>query len=599
MRHRPSCRAIASVTLLGVVFVLGACNAAVGDASTGRGAGGGSSVAGSSGSPSGTGTNGSPTGSAPTGNPISTGTAGNPVGGAGGSGGPGTGAVAVSFHRLNKVEYNNTVRDLLGTPLTPADDFAEDELGSKPGASFDNLADNLGATPSVARISQYLTAAKILMNDVFDNAERKNRLLFCDATQGPACVDRILTTFAERAWRRPIGSQELVSIKSLVTVATDSGDDVVSGIKLAMTMVLTSPYFVYRIESGSSPDGKTRTVNGFELASRLSYFLWSTMPDDALFADAASHKLDTSDGLLAAADRVLADPRSQQFVSNFAGQWLYTRNLPDHDVNPALIAQYPQLADSMRRETELFFRDFLFGSQSMSELLTANYSYVDDLLAKHYGLTLMPGPFATKITLAAPERRGVLTQASILTVTSHSDQTSPVKRGKWILYNLLCTDIQLPPNFTPPPLMPRPPGGTLRTQLEEHAKVEPCKSCHTIMDPIGFALENYDAVGRYRTMDENGVAINSSGTWPDGTRFTGAVDMEKVITQDPRFASCLVKNLYSYAIGRSSTNADEPTLGAIADHAQKNGFTMKQVIKDIVSSEPFRTQHPTQEGAGP
>jgi hypothetical protein len=192
-----------------------------------------------------------------------------------------------------------------------------------------------------------------------------------------------------------------------------------------------------------------------------------------------------------------------------------------------------------------------------------------------------------------------LTQAGILTVTSHSDQTSPVKRGKWVLYNLLCTDVQLPPNFTPPPLMPRPPGGTLRTQLEEHAKVEPCKSCHTVMDPIGFALENYDAVGRYRTVDENRVTIDSSGTWPGGARFSGAVEMEKLITQDQRFASCLVKNLYSYALGRSFEDGDDGAIGAIVDHAQKAGFTMKQVIHDIVASDPFRTQHPTKQGAGP
>jgi hypothetical protein len=511
--------------------------------------------------------------------------------GAGGSNGmPPAPGFTVAFHRLNKVEYNNTVRDLLGTTSTPADDFAEDELGSKPGASFDNLADNLGPTPSVPRISQYLTAAKALMKEVFASPERKQRLLFCDAAQDAPCRERILTTFAERAWRRPVGAAELSLLQSLVKLATDSGDDVASGLQLAMTMILTSPYFVNRIESGFSPDGKTRTLNGFELASRLSYFLWSTMPDDALFDDAASRRLDTAEGLLAAADRALADPRSSQFVSNFAGQWLYTRNLPTHDVNPQFIAQFPQIADSMRRETELFFRDFLYGSQSMIDLLSADFSYLDNLLAKHYGLSQTPGTFATKITLTAPERRGLLTQGAILTVTSHAEQTSPVKRGKWVLYNLLCTDIQLPPNFTPPPLMPRPPGGTLRTQLEEHAKIEPCKSCHTVMDPIGFALENYDAVGRYRTVDENKIAIDSSGTWTDGTQFTGAVELEKIIGQDPRFAPCIVKNLFSYALGRSFAEQDEPAIAAIVDHAQKNGFTMKQIIHDIVASDPFRTQ---------
>ena len=595
MRTRSACRDVVKVTAL---FALGfaACKMEVGDpaggqrstgSSTGSGAAGSPSATGTTGSPSGTGTNGSAT--------TGMGGSANPTGGAGGSSGT---SFALNFHRLNKAEYNNTVRDLLGTPLTPADDFAEDELGSKPGASFDNLADNLGATPSVTRISQYLTAAKVLMNDVFANPERKKRVLFCDPVQDATCADRVLTAFAQRAWRRPIAAEELPPLKAFIAQATASGDDAVAGIKLAMTMILTSPYFAYRVESGSSADGKTRAVNGFELASRLSYFLWSTMPDDALFADAASHALDTNDGLLAATDRVLADPRSYQFVSNFAGQWLYTRNLPSHDVDPALIAQFPQLADSMRRETELFFRDFLYGSQSLTELLTANYSYVDDLLARHYGVAQTPGAFATKVTLANPERRGLLTQAAILTVTSHSNQTSPVKRGKWILYNLLCTDVQLPPNFTPPPLMPRPPGGTLRTQLEAHAKVEPCKSCHTVMDPIGFALENYDAVGRYRTMDENRVTIDASGTWPGGAHFTGAVEMEKLVTQDPRFASCLVKNLYSYALGRSFAGADDGAITAIVDHAQKAGFSMKQVIHDIVTSEPFRIQHPTK-GAGP
>jgi hypothetical protein len=564
MEHRFARGAWASAVLFAALAGYGGCSNSPGHA------GAGGTRAGS-----GTGMTGTPTG-------TGTGTTGTSTG-AGGSTGmpPGLGST-LTLHRLNRVEYNNTVRDLVGTTLTPANDFAEDELGSKPGASFDNLADNLGPTPSVPRISQYLTAAKAVMKDTFDDTDRRERLLFCDATQN-GCVERILTTFAERAWRRPVAVAELVPLQSLVKLATDSGDDVGSGLKLAMTMILSSPYFVNRIESGSAP-------NDFELAARLSYFVWSTMPDDALFDDAANHRLATSEGLLAAADRALADPRASQLVSNFAGQWLYTRNLPSHDVNPQFIAQFPQIADSMRRETELFFRDFLYGSQSLTELLSANYSYVDDLLAKHYGLSQSPGPYATKVMLTAPERRGLLTQGAILTVTSHAEQTSPVKRGKWVLYNLLCTDVQLPPNFTPPPLMARPPGGTLRTQLEEHAKVEPCKSCHTVMDPIGFALENFDAVGRYRTVDENKIAIDSSGTWSDGTKFTGAVELEKVITQDPRFAPCLVKNLFSYALGRSFTDKDEPTIAAIVDHAQKNGFSMKQVIHDIVASDPFRLQ---------
>jgi hypothetical protein len=194
--------------------------------------------------------------------------------------------------------------------------------------------------------------------------------------------------------------------------------------------------------------------------------------------------------------------------------------------------------------------------------------------------------------LDRPERRGLLTQAAILTVTSHLQQTSPVKRGKWVLYNLLCTDVQLPANFTPPPLKPRPSGGTLRTQLEEHATVEPCKSCHLAMDPIGFALENYDAVGRYRTADENGVAIDSSANWTDGTSFSGAVEMQKVIASDPRFSPCVVKNLYSYALGRSWTDADEPYLEQIQSLATAQGFSMREVIAAIVTSEPFRMQYP-------
>jgi hypothetical protein len=365
-------------------------------------------------------------------------------------------------------------------------------------------------------------------------------------------------------------------------------------LRLALTMVLTSPHFLFRVEAGFSPDGKPRPLDGFELASRLSYFLWSTMPDDALFADAASGRLATPEGILAAAERALADPRSSQLVSNFAGQWLYTRNLPTHDIDQQLVADYPTLADSMRRETELFFHDFLHGPQSLGELLTADFSYVDDVLAKHYGLSLSPGPFTSRTTLDRSERRGLLTQAAILTVTSHLEQTSPVKRGKWVLYNLLCTDVQLPANFTPPPLKPRPSGGTLRTQLEEHATVEPCKTCHLMMDPIGFALENYDAVGRYRTVDENAVAIDSSGTWTDGASFSGAVDMQKVIANDPRFSPCVVKNLYSYALGRSWTEADEPYLEQIRSAAMAKGFSMKEVIAAIVTSEPFRMQYPQQ-----
>jgi len=405
---------------------------------------------------------------------------------------------------------------------------------------------------------------------------------------------KILKKFMNRAFRRPAKNSEVSKLLKFVTLAKKHGDSFEIGIKQALRAVLVSPHFLFRIEWQPEPDNpdKIHPISEFALASRLSYFLWSSMPDDTLLSLAFKDQLSLN--LDAQIDRMLADPKSDSLAKNFAGQWLETRNLkivaPDPEHFPKFDAQ---LADSMRQETETFFSHILEKNLSVLDFLTADYTFVDEVLASHYGIAEISGEQFQKVSLQGEPRRGLLGHASILTITSDPTRTSPVKRGKWILENLLGT-----PPPPPPPNVPtleegenkeNEPSTTLRQRLEEHRNKTGCASCHSLMDPLGFGLENFDPVGGFRTEDAHG-AIDSSGRLTSGQVFSGATQLAEILLKDRReaFLRCLTEKMLTYALGRGMEFYDKCAVEEIMGKCSDDGYRFQTLIKAVIGSVPFQ-----------
>jgi hypothetical protein len=329
------------------------------------------------------------------------------------------------------------------------------------------------------------------------------------------------------------------------------------------------------------------------------------MPDDELLAAADAGTLTDKPGLLAQVTRMLASPKAAALVDNFAGQWLHIRKLDDHEPDYNVFPGYdPALRDAMRTETELMFRDLLAGTASANQLLTADFTYVNDRLAKHYGLPAPGSADHKRVSLLGTKRGGLLTQASMLTVTSYPARTSPVQRGRWVLEQLLCE----PPPAPPPGvegLQPETmPTGTLRQRTEQHRANPTCAACHNHMDPIGFGLENYDGIGAYRTTD-SGFDIDASGKLPDGRTFTGAQELSRLLAEDARFTRCMTEQLYVYALGRGPVSTaghmDPGTLASIAQSFSSGGFKLQNLIEMVVTADTFRKRRgePDAQGGAP
>ena len=421
-----------------------------------------------------------------------------------------------------------------------------------------------------------------------ETTSARARILVCEETTD-ACARQILDAFTLRAWRRPATAAEIDRLMAFTTLASAQGDDWEQGVRLALQAVLVSPHFLYRVEVDPDPAStEPHALTDFELASRLSYFLWSSMPDDELLGLAEAGMLQDADVLRAQAERMLMDPRAQALIDNFAGQWLFARKVDDHVPDYELYPTYDaELGVSMKRELELFFRDFLYGDVPVDEMLTADFTYVDARLAAHYGVTASGSDF-TRVTLPPERRAGLLGKGAILMVTSHPTRTSPVKRGVWVLEQLLCA--------APPPPPPGVEGleeqeltaGTLRERLEMHRRDPTCASCHQLMDPIGLGLETFDGVGAYRTEDA-GEMIDSSGTLPNGESFNGAVELSTILAEDPRFPRCVAKQMLTYALGRGMENAaDDAWVDEITTQYTGDGAHLRALVLSIVTSEPFR-----------
>lgn len=425
--------------------------------------------------------------------------------------------------------------------------------------------------------------------DVAKGNDLRDRIVACDPSSGEACIRQIVGDFAARAWRRPPSQDEIAKLAGFVKLAQDEGDDINEGLKLAVRATLVSPHFLFRVETDPSPTSiEPHPLNDYEIASRLSYFLWSTMPDDELFQAAADGKLQDEDEIRAQVLRMLDDPRAEAFVENFAGQWLFMRVLASHNPDNGAYPGFDEsLRDAMMKETTLFFREFLSEDRSMKEMLTADFTYMNDRLAKHYGLPGGIGPELKRVALKEGKRRGLLTQAALLTVTSHTTRTSPVKRGKWVLEQLLCSAPPPPPPDVEGLPTESVPTGSVRDQLEQHVSNATCAACHKAMDPIGFALENFDGIGSYRTEDM-GFPIDASGLLPTGETFNGAQEMETLLAGDERFTSCVARQVFTYALGRAPELSDKPAMNKLARDFEAAGFTLKELLVLVATSEPFR-----------
>jgi hypothetical protein len=495
----------------------------------------------------------------------------------------------VTIHRLNRVEYNNTIRDLVGVSFRPADDFPADDAGY----GFDNIGDVLSLSPVL--LEGYLAAAEKIVQTAFATPELKARIMIRQPTEQTKteCARQILETFARRAFRRPVKPAELERLVRFVELAEKNGDSFETGIQLALQAVLVSPHFLFRVELDREPRNPEaiHPVGDWELATRLSYFLWSSMPDDELFRHAQQGTLRKPEVLDGQVRRMLRDPRARALVENFAGQWLLLRNLKTATPDPGLFPSFDEaLRTAMQRETELFFETIVKEDRSILDFLDADFTFLNERLARHYGIAGVRGEEFRRVSLTGDQRGGILTQASILTITSNPTRTSPVKRGKWILENIL---------GTPPPPPPPDAGelsedqkvvlsGSLRQRMEVHRAKASCASCHQRMDPLGFGFENFDAVGAWRTQDGK-FPIDCSGTLPDGRSFKGPKELKAILkTKKDEFARCLSEKMLTYALGRGLEYYDRCAVDQIAKGLAKNNYRFTSLVLEIVHSDPFQ-----------
>lgn len=419
----------------------------------------------------------------------------------------------------------------------------------------------------------------------------RKRILLCDPASGRACVERILSTLARRAYRRPATERDVASLLHFVDLARQEGQTVEQGLQLAIQAMLVSPNFLFRVERDANPRdaAAVHPVSDFELASRLSYFLWSSTPDDALLDLAQSGRLHDAAVLDQQVKRMLADERSAAFAANFAGQWLETRNLDFVKPDPKKFPEWgPELRDAMKEETRMFFDHVLRENRPISEFLSANYTFLNERLAKHYGVEGVTGQEFRRVDLTTDQRGGILSQAGVLTVSSYPNRTSVVIRGKYVLTSILGT-----PPPPPPPDVPALDeaalgvNASLRDQMQRHRADPICASCHSKMDPLGFGLENYDAIGRWRTKDGN-FPVDSSGVLPNGKTFTTPAEMRAVLnSQMPEFSRALMERMFTYALGRGVKGFDEPVLAKIQSAVAADEYRFQPIIREIVKSLPF------------
>jgi len=449
-------------------------------------------------------------------------------------------------------------------------------------------------------VVDYLEIEGPILGSLGTLPESHRRIIFRNPTPETRgdCAREIIERFVSRAYRRPAAAGEVGRLIKFVDLAEQNGDSFERGIQLVVQAVLVSPQFLFRVEMDPRRSGSgkaTRSshpINDFELASRLSYFLWSSMPDEELYQLALNKKLREGDTLEKQVRRMLLDPKAKALVENFADQWLQIRNLKT--INPDR-ERFPTFDDSLRgamlKETELFFEAVLREDRSVLEFLDADFSFLNERLAKHYGIGSVQGEQFRRVTFKPEDHRGgVLTHASVLAVTSNPTRTSPVKRGKWILEQILGTP--------PPPPPPNVPdlkdeketklSGTLRQRMEQHRANPSCAACHARMDPLGFGFENYDAIGAWREKDGT-LPIDPSGMLPSGQTFQGPDGLKSILkSREKEFTRCLSEKMLTYALGRGVEEFDRCVVDRIVDAMVRDHYRFSSLVIEIVKSEPFQ-----------
>jgi mono/diheme cytochrome c family protein len=444
----------------------------------------------------------------------------------------------------------------------------------------------------------------VIINGPFNATSRgttasRQQIFLCQptsASEESACAKQILAKLTRLAFRRPVNDADLAPLLAFYERGRQTGD-FAEGIQKALEALLVAPEFLLRVESDpkNAAPGAVYRLSDLELAARLSFFLWSSIPDDELLALAEQGRLSDATVLQQQITRLLDDKRSEAFTSNFAGQWLQLRNLETVTPDPVVFATFDEaLRQAFRRETELFFESVLRENRSVLALLDADYTYLNQRLAEHYEIKGVYGPQFRRVTLdatARANRGGLLGQGSILTVTSYPNRTSVVQRGKWILENLLGAPPPPPPPDVPD-LKPKASDGRLlsmREQMELHRTNPICASCHARMDPIGFAFENFDGIGKFRVKDA-GLPIDCSGKLPNGTQFNGPAELKKILLTAHRdeFVATVIEKLMTYALGRGLEAYDAPTLRAIARVTEKDDHRLAALISAVIESKPFQ-----------
>jgi hypothetical protein len=580
--HRMAPRLACLAGLLFVPLSLG-CSASEGTGApptppmTG-GAGGTSAMAGAGGTVAGTGGNPGTGGSSGAGA-----TTGGAAGATGATGGTAAEMPVISnkaIHRLSNVEYDNTLRDLTYTELRFGDTFLREEA-----EGFDNIATALSMSPR--QVEAYFVAAREVSADVFAKPALRDRVVTCAADTGTACAETVIRDFGLRTFRRPLTAGESARLLTSYQEAVALGVDALGALQHVVHILLSSPQFLYRVEFDPNlADPTPHPLDGYELASRLSYALWSSMPDDALFAAAAAGGLATPEQISAEADRLLAHERSEMLVKNFAAQWFGSARLPDHVASVAAFT--PELSASMQREMELYFSEFLHSETPYSAFLTTDVNFVDARLATHYGMSPPSEAGFQRVVDTTDGRLGILGLAGFLTHTSRETRTSPIIRGKWILDSVWCMELKLPTDIVVEPLkdpVEGDPPTTVREQMAAHLTDPTCKGCHSSIDPVGLALEHFDSIGRYRAAYENGLPIDPTGIMPEGQPVDGLESLATVLAADPQFMACAANKFGTYALGEHFAEANR---NQVVSHWTAGAATLRSLIKSIVTHDAFK-----------
>lgn len=492
-----------------------------------------------------------------------------------------------TVRRLNRFEYNNVIRDLFHIDVAPADDFPADDVGE----GFDNIGEVLSLPPLL--MEKYLEAAESVTETMFQEKSVWQQTFPKSAANNEpdrAAVRDDVTRLARKALRRPVSQERVDRLMQLHDLAGEKTDVLTARLAYVTQAILISPEFLFRLEEGLGDLPPEPTLLGdHEIASRLSFFLWSTLPDDELSAAAAAGGLNTPESLASHTRRMLRDPKMRAFVDSFAGQWLELRLLDSMAPDPDLFPTFSNaLRENMAEETKRFFHELIAKDGRILDLIDSDYTFLNERLAKHYGIGEIQGEHFRRVTLEDDRRGGILSHASILTLTSNPTRTSPVKRGKWILENILGT-----PPPPPPPNVPELEEGdellgSLRERMQQHRENPSCAVCHRKMDALGFGFENFDAVGKWRERDGR-YEIDASGELPGARTFESPAELRKILKGDSReFTSCLTRKLLTYSLGRALTSRDSCLVDDIVKYVEQHDHRFSDLIVAVVSSDAFR-----------